>query len=135
MAGANHPEADPADDGYLTAAEITGINLQGTELVTLSACQSGAGAVQSGEGVYGLQRALTVAGARSMLLSLWPVDDGATRDFMGSFYRRLVAGASRADALGATQAEFRAHSNPLYRDLYVWAAFQLVGDWREVSLP
>lgn len=132
MAGANHPDADPADDGYLTAAEVTGIDLNGTQLVTLSACESGLGDLQTGEGVYGLQRALTVAGSRSTLLSLWSVDDDATRAFMEAFYTRLLRGESRSDALARTQADFRVHANAAYRSPFVWAAFQLSGDWRPI---
>ena len=130
LAGANHPDADPNDDGHLTAAEITGMDLRQTELVTLSACETGLGSVRSGEGVYGLQRALTVAGSRSTLLSLWKVDDEATAAFMAEFYRRLMAGEGRSDALRNTQAAFRTHSNEEYRDVYMWGAFQLTGDWR-----
>ena len=133
LAGANHPDADPNDDGHLTAAEVTGMDLRNTELVTLSACETGLGSVHSGEGVYGLQRALTVAGSRSTLLSLWKVGDGATAAFMAEFYKRLMAGEGRADALRNTQAAFRTHSNELYRDVYVWGAFQLTGDWRPLS--
>lgn len=133
LAGANQPEADPSDDGYLTAAEVTGIDLDGTELVTLSACETGLGDVRSGEGVYGLQRALTVAGSRSTLLSLWKVDDVATAAFMADFYTRLKAGEGRADALRNTQSFFRSHTNPLFRDIAVWAAFQLTGDWRPIT--
>jgi CHAT domain-containing protein len=110
FAGANHPDADPDDDGYLTAAEATGMDLNGSELVTLSACETGLGGVRSGEGVYGLQRSLAVAGARSTLLSLWKVDDELTALFMHHFYRRLNAGESRADALRDTQRAFRRES-------------------------
>jgi CHAT domain-containing protein len=110
FAGANHPDADPADDGYLTAAEATGMDLNGAELVTLSACETGLGGVRSGEGVYGLQRSLAVAGARSTLLSLWKVDDELTSLFMQHFYRRLNSGQSRADALRDTQKSFRSQS-------------------------
>jgi len=133
LAGANHPDSNPNDDGYLTAAEMTGMDLNGTQLVTLSACQSGLGDLQTGEGVYGLQRSLSVAGARSTLLSLWSVDDDGTRALMEAFYSRLLRGEGRAEALAQTQNEFRNHPNPLYRDLYVWAAFQLTGDWRPIS--
>lgn len=133
FAGANHSGADAADDGYLTAAELTGMDLEGTDLVTLSACETGQGAVERGEGVYGLQRALTVAGARSTLLSLWKVDDDATAAFMEQFYRRLRAGESRADALRETQASFRSHKNSAYNDVRVWGAFQLSGDWRPLT--
>jgi len=132
MAGANHPEADPTDDGYLTAAEVTGMDLNGTQLVTLSACASGLGDLQAGEGVYGLQRALTVAGARATLLSLWDVDDEGTRAFMETYYGRLMAGEGRADALAQTQAAFRRHIRPQFRDVYVWGAFHLSGDWRPI---
>jgi CHAT domain-containing protein len=133
LAGANQPDADPNDDGYLTAAEAVMLNLKGTELVVFSACSTGQGEIRSGEGVYGLQRSLAVAGARSTLLSLWKVDDTATAAFMESFYRRLKAGASRSNALAAVQAEFRNHSIPAWRDPYYWAAWQLVGDWRPIK--
>lgn len=110
------------------------LDLDGTELVTLSACESGLGDVLSGEGVYGMQRALMAAGSRSTLLSLWKVGDQPTRAFMSAFYRRLRSGEGRADALAHTQAEFRNHpTNPLYRHVYVWGAFQRSGDWRPVN--
>jgi CHAT domain-containing protein/tetratricopeptide (TPR) repeat protein len=133
FAGANQPEANPSDDGYLTAAESTAMDLEGTELVTLSACETGLGGVQSGEGVYGLQRSLAVAGARSTLLSLWKVDDYLTVAFMERFYKRLKAGEGRADALRNTQNDFRDNKNSNYHDIRVWGAFQLSGDWR--ALP
>ncbi|MCS5700828.1 CHAT domain-containing tetratricopeptide repeat protein [Cyanobium sp. FGCU-52] len=132
MADANTPNAE--EDGLLTAAEVIGMDLDGTELVTLSACESGLGDVRSGEGVYGMQRALMAAGSRSTLLSLWKVGDQPTRAFMTAFYRRLRSGEGRADALAHTQAEFRNHpTNPLYRHVYVWGAFQLSGDWRPIT--
>jgi CHAT domain-containing protein len=133
FAGANRPDANPNDDGYLTAAEATAMDLEGTELVTLSACETGLGGVRSGEGVYGLQRSLAVAGARSTLLSLWRVDDGLTVTFMERYYNKLKAGQGRADALRDTQAEFRNNKNSTYNDIRVWGAFQLSGDWR--ALP
>ncbi|QVL53447.1 MAG: CHAT domain-containing protein [Cyanobium sp. M30B3] len=138
LAGANQPDLDPNDDGYLTAAEALQLNLKGTQLVVLSACSTGQGDVRTGEGVYGLQRALTVAGARSTLLSLWKVDDAATAEFMVRFYRRLKAGEGRADALAAVQAEFRNGSvkGPMgedWRTPYFWAAWQLTGDWGPIQ--
>lgn len=129
MAGANHPDWNPADDGYLTAAEVTGMDLNGTELVTLSACQTGLGDVRSGEGVYGLQRALSVAGARTTLLSLWKVDDEATAYFMQRYYRLVTQGKGRMEALMAVQQEFL--SDPPrkeWSDYRFWAAWQLTGD-------
>jgi CHAT domain-containing protein len=133
LAGANIPTANAADDGRLTAAEAAGMDLAGTELVTLSACDTARGEIRSGEGVYGLQRALTVAGARSTLLSLWRVGDQRTAVFMAEFYKRLKAGQPRADALRDTQAFFRKHPDPTYRDVYAWGGFQLTGDWRSVE--
>jgi CHAT domain-containing protein len=135
LAGANHPNADPDDDGYLTAAEAVNLRLNGTEMVVLSACSTGQGHVLTGEGVYGLQRALTVAGSRSTLLSLWKVDDAATAEFMSRYYRRLMAGEARTQALVATQEEFRngTAGNGQWKDPYYWAAWQLVGDWRPIK--
>jgi len=135
LAGANQPDADRNDDGYLTAAEAVALNLMGTELVVLSACSTGQGDIRTGEGVYGLQRSLAVAGARSTLLSLWKVDDAATLEFMTRFYQRLKAGVGRADALAATQKEFRAGipGKPEWKQPYYWAAWQLVGDWRPIN--
>ena len=134
LAGANQPDANSNDDGYLTAAEAVTLNLRGTELVVLSACSTGQGDIRTGEGVYGLQRSLAVAGARSTLLSLWKVDDAATLEFMTRFYQRLKAGVGRADALAATQKEFRAGipGKLDWKEPYYWAAWQLVGDWRPI---
>ncbi|MFQ6539112.1 CHAT domain-containing protein [Aphanothece stagnina] len=138
LAGANNPGLDPNDDGLLTALEATALQLDGTELVVLSACSTGDGEIQSGEGLYGLQRALTVAGARTTLLSLWKVDDGATAEFMSRLYKRLKAGEGRSEALAAVQAEFRSGSVPSpsgedWSNPYYWAAWQLVGDWRPIE--
>jgi CHAT domain-containing protein/tetratricopeptide (TPR) repeat protein len=137
FAGANQPDLDPKDDGYLTAAEAVNLNLKGTELVVLSACSTGQGEVRTGEGVYGLQRSLTVAGARSTLLSLWKVDDAATAEFMGRYYQRLKSGEGRSDALAAVQEEFRtgkvqSPSGANWKEPYYWAAWQLLGDWRPI---
>ena len=132
FAGANRPDANPNDDGYLTAAEATAMDLEGTELVTLSACETGLGGVRSGEGVYGLQRALAVAGARSTLLSLWKVADGRTATFLAKYYQRLKDGEGRAEALHNTQTEYRNSEDTNLNDIRVWGAFQLSGDWRPI---
>jgi tetratricopeptide (TPR) repeat protein/CHAT domain-containing protein len=124
---------DSGDDGYLTALEVAQLNWKGTELVVISACESGTGETRAGEGVYGLRRAIAVAGARSSLLSLWKVSDEATAAFMEAYYRRLKAGEGRAAALAATQENFRSHPNPTWRHPYVWAAFQLSGDWGPIQ--
>jgi hypothetical protein len=133
LAGANQPTLDPNDDGYLTSAEALNLNLKGTELVVLSACSTGQGDVRTGEGVYGLQRSLSVAGARSTLLSLWKVEDAATAEFMLRYYKRLKAGEGRSDALAAVQKEFRDGAIPAWKHPYYWAAWQLVGDWKPIQ--
>ena len=133
LAGANQPGANPNDDGYLTALEVAQLAWEGTDLVVISACESGLGDLQVGEGVYGLKRAIAVAGARSSLLSLWKVDDEATKVFMEGFYARLKQGQGKADALANTQKEFReSPERSAYRRPYYWAAFQLSGDWKPV---
>jgi CHAT domain-containing protein len=142
LAGANRslrpdrtPAASPAgsqgnaDDGYLTAREAAQLQLRGTELVVLSACDTASGYQQSGEGLFGLQRALSVAGARSTLLSLWKVDDDATAYFMERYYTLLKQGKGRMEALLAVQEEFRTKPlMPAWEDYRYWAAFQLVGE-------
>ena len=137
LAGANQisqrKDREEGDDGYLTSLEVAQLNLRGTELVVISACESGKGEIKAGEGVYGLKRAIAVSGARSSLLSLWKVNDQATADFMESFYRRLKKGMGRADALAQTQRDFRESSHPDWNHPYVWAAFQLSGDWRPID--
>ena len=87
LAGANNPDKNIYDDGYLTASEVSKLNWNNTELVVISGCESGQGEIKAGEGVYGLKRAIAVAGARSSLLSLWEVDDRATAEFMETFYK------------------------------------------------
>ena len=133
LAGANNPELKKDDDGYLTALEITQLDWNGTELVVVSGCDSGSGDIKNGEGIYGLKRAISVAGSKSSLLTLWKVDDQATAVFMKSYYEKLVAGEGRAKALINTQREFRNHNNENFRHPYIWAAFQLSGDWRPID--
>ncbi len=114
---------DPEKDGILNAYELLTLSLENTELVALSACETGLGEVQNGEGVYGLQRAFLIAGARHLLLSLWKVDDEATRDFMTTFYRQwLTVRLPIPEAFWNTQKEMRkARVQP-----YFWGAFVLV---------
>ncbi len=104
LAGANHAaQASGSEDGVLTALEVSGMSLHGTDLVTLSACETGRGDVQSGEGVFGLRRAFALSGARHLVMSLWPVGDEATAQQMRVFYRQYGSGARPAEALRAAQ--------------------------------
>lgn len=103
FAGANHAtEHKTGEDGLLTALEITGMDLSGTELVVLSACETALGEVQTGEGVFGLRRAFSLAGAQNLLMSLWSVNDAVTAQQMRTFYTNLQT-QSPAQALQAAQ--------------------------------
>lgn len=127
LAGAEHawktgkPLRPDMEDGVLTAYEISQMNLRNTELVVLSACETGLGDIQGNEGVYGLQRAFKIAGAKYLIMSLWQVPDRETSEFMTAFYRHWLAGKqSIPDAFRSTQEEMRAkHPNPYYWDGFV----------------
>ncbi|GAB3979297.1 tetratricopeptide repeat protein [Actinoallomurus acanthiterrae] len=108
----------PGGDGILTTAEIAHLNLTGTGLVVLSACDTGIGAVRDAEGVFGLHRAFTIAGARTVISSLWPIPDRATAELMTAFYDSLRDGEPAA-ALTRTQAAFAADDRPIRE----WGAF------------
>jgi CHAT domain-containing protein/Tfp pilus assembly protein PilF len=126
LAGANQGRSGD-DDGVLTALEAAGLDLWGTRLVVLSACDTGLGAVRRGDGVYGLRRAFVLAGAESQLMSLWPVPDRSTRELMVHYYRPLLQGAGRGDALRQAQLSLLRdgkHAHPYY-----WAGFILSGEW------
>nr|WP_075487646.1 CHAT domain-containing protein [Prochlorococcus marinus] len=133
LSGANFPNLNKLDDGYLTALEVSKLNWQGTELVVISGCESGIGVNKAGDGVYGLKRSIAVSGARSSMLSLWEVKDEPTAAFMKSFYKKLKSGVNRNKALFETQKEFRNHIVEAWRHPNVWAAFQLSGDWRVIN--
>lgn len=128
--GANRRDPREQEAGYLTARQAAMLQLEGTQLVTLSACESGKGRIELGEGVYGMRRALSVAGAHYTLLSLWKVNDQATRALMERLYHELQQGASPEQALLAAQQAMRHHPRREWRQPYVWAAFQLYGRGR-----
>ena len=136
LAGANNRTNKLTDNGYFTALEFSRIDLSNTELVVLSSCESALGKDEIGEGLMGLRRSLSVAGAKSSILSLWKVDDNATAKFMELFYEKLKRGESRKKALEQTQEEFRSGlvKSKLpgidWSEEYYWGAFQLSGDWR-----
>jgi CHAT domain-containing protein len=130
LAGFNSRQSG-TEDGVLTALEASGLNLQGTRLVVLSACDTGVGDVVNGEGVYGLRRAFFMAGAESQLMSLWKVDDDATSELMAHFYQRLQQGEPRSEAFRQVQLELL--QIPEYRHPYFWAAFIFSGDWRSLG--
>ena len=162
LAGYNHRQKSSHDnDGLLTALDISGLDLYGTELVVLSACETGLGQVSGGEGLYGLKRALFLSGSRSQVLSLWKVDDIATQAMMNSFYEQLLKGVSRANALRHVQTQMiGGHLNTMlsasdkkrgisvagakhnststvagWRHPYYWASFTLSGADGPVELP
>ncbi len=129
LAGANRtlagePPSSDGDDGIVTALELADLDLDGTELAVLSACDTGLGDTHSSEGVLGLRRALALAGARTIVMSLWQVPDAATRDLMRHFYSALKAGAGRVEAMREAQKAIK-KKRPRVRD---WGAFITEGD-------
>ena len=135
LAGANERQSRSVDeeDGVLTAEEIAGLDLSGVEWAVLSACDTGVGEIQAGEGVFGLRRAMQVSGVRTLIMSLWPVDDEATRAWMQGLYSaRLIDGADTATAVraaGNSVLEARRDAGESTHPFY-WAAFVAAGDWR-----
>jgi CHAT domain-containing protein len=115
----------------MTAMEMTGLNLWGTKLVVLSACDSGMGEVKIGDGVHGLRRALVLAGAETQVISLWSVSDKATRELMVSYYRLLQKGQGRGDALRKVQLEMLKKANR--RHPHYWASFIQSGEWANLD--
>src|SRR5262249_14716530 len=119
------------DDGVLTALEAAGLDLYGTKLVVLSACDTGVGEVKNGDGVYGLRRAFVLAGAETQVMSLWPVSDVGTRELMIDYYKRLLKGEGRGEALRLVRLKMLASHNRKHP--YYWASFIQSGEWANLD--
>lgn len=155
LTGANNSqtELDKDSDGVITALEVTSLNLYGTKLVVLSACDTGLGEVKSGDGVYGLRRALVLAGSETQMMSLWSVNDASTKELMVNYYKLLKKGENRSGALRKVQLSFIngtslttnsterlahrekiSHSRQSNKSInlshpYYWASFIQSGEW------
>ena len=121
------------DDGILTAEEVASLDLEGVEWAVLSACDTGVGEIKAGEGVFGLRRAFQVAGARTVVMSLWSVEDQSTRAWMRALYEgRFERHLSTADAVHQASLtvlrDRRAKGQSTHP--FFWAAFVAAGDWR-----
>ncbi|MFE4815612.1 CHAT domain-containing protein [Streptomyces sp. NPDC056704] len=128
LAGGEPPHE--AGNGVVTAADLAAADLSATRLVVLSACDTALGETRTGEGVFGMRRAVSLAGARTLVMSLWKVPDKQTRELMSEFYARLMAGAGVVEALTAAREVQRVkYPHPVY-----WAAFVCQGDPGPVQL-
>lgn len=124
------PLPEEAEDAILSALDVLTMDLMGTEIVTLSACQTALGDVHRSEGVIGLRRAFALAGAKTLVMSLWNVPDDETQLLMEGFYRRILSGMCRAEALRGAQLELikRLRERDGYADPFFWSAFICQGD-------
>jgi CHAT domain-containing protein len=135
FAGANDRrcgEGDSGEDGILMTQEIATLDLSAAEWVVLSACDTGIGPIEAGEGVQGLRRAFEMAGAGTLVMSLWGMEDQATRDWMQQLYRSRLDGAAWPEALRRASLSLIAarRRGRLSTDPYYWGAFVATGEWR-----
>jgi CHAT domain-containing protein len=130
LAGANQGKSGD-NDGVLTALEAAVLDLSGTKLVVLSACDTGMGEVKNGEGVQGLRRALVLAGSESQVISLWPVSDVGAKEFMFDYYMALRQGEGRSE--GLRQVQLRMLRSKYRRHPFYWAAFIQSGEWANLE--
>jgi CHAT domain-containing protein/tetratricopeptide (TPR) repeat protein len=131
LAGANRRLSAGGEDGILTALEASGLDLWGTELVVLSACDTALGEICKGDGVFGLRRALVLAGSKTQVMSLWAINDRTTRELMVAYYKELLKGTGRAEAM--RRAQLAMLRVPKRRHPAFWAAFIVSGDWRPLT--
>jgi len=134
FAGANRHASAKADetDGILTAEEIAGMNLEGVDWAVLSACDTGVGEIKVGEGVFGLRRAFQVAGAKTVIMSLWPVEDETTRQWMGTLYREhFLNGNDTGESVRAASLQILRQRRAKHQSThpFYWGAFIAAGDW------
>ncbi|HEX8528960.1 MAG TPA: CHAT domain-containing tetratricopeptide repeat protein [Cytophagales bacterium] len=128
------PAAGEGEDGYLYAYELYNLRLD-AELVVLSACNTGVGTLQKGEGVKSLARGFAYAGCANVLMSLWPSSDQATARIMEYFYEALAAGRGKDAALREAKLKYLQRADPLTANPYFWGTFVLIGDSRPVGFP
>jgi len=134
FAGANRRGSAKPDetDGILTAEEIAGINLEGVDWAVLSACDTGVGEIKVGEGVFGLRRAFQLAGAKTVIMSLWPVEDETTRQWMRTLYREhFLNGKDTGESVRAASLQILSQRRARHQSThpFYWGAFIAAGDW------